>query len=509
MDVLQTITLTSRNQKKESEFWNTSLNSFKINQIVKRQCNGLIVSYDNNVYVITCRHFVKDYIEIYGDIILQIAEKSIKTTIELEEYMSLIPYDLSILTIKSLTNLMNLINFTESRNEKILLIKSLKNMTQKMCFSLKSLKDRKLYLNPNKIHCEYVGSQTCDFGTNLFPEIPAININIQSNTNSHANYEGLSGSILCCKSYIYGIVSYLNDNNIVVLPAYCLHQFFLMMVKKHPLEGLYIKTKICDFDDKVGHAVVYNYDISYKNAIQNKDQNKDQNKHQKTKISFNNGDLIYKVDDKQFTNEGKLFLNQMDMDVKFDTYVMLNDFMKDMKIEMYTKNGDEEKEYDKKIEYLNKVNLYKYLLFDIEQNYDYIEYNGLIIIEFSESMFSYYHSKKINFVGTIDAYSKNFITTENMKPVVIIHITDYNCNEKYKEIGLPFVKANESKNDNNYYLSVITKCNDIKIKDLNHLKYLLQENRDVTLKISLDTRIGYNLTYPAVDKIISSYDITI
>jgi len=511
MNVIQVINLKSKCCKQKDKFWNDydqsstdhstqistvdfdGINQKLLTPTVHRICNGLLVEHDNIYYVITCYHFIKDHNELYASIVTLNGIESVS----LREVGSIKQYDFSILTFQ-----MDALRNKPKKNNK------------KINISLSDI--QKSINNPerNKIYLEYVNNVDLEndkifaictnvintnFGSNLYPNIPAISIKLAFiKTNipiSDTDCEGLSGCILSNKDNIYGMVSHYDykTNNLIVISSYCIEIFFNLIIKDKPLKGLYVKTTLCEFDkNKMGKFITSNYGISYETK-------------EGKKIKLNKNDIIYKLDNNKFDNNGKIIIEKLGIYVNIDTYIMLNnnDYIK---IEYYKKKGSE---YVNVIEIIEKVNLDMYLLFDFEQKKEFINYNGLIITELSENLYSYYEKINVHFIGMIKSLYENCIDVDYYKPVVIIDVNYNGLSDDtihmYSKIGLPFIKTITSdnmdttvdpdQNNQDHYLSIITHFNNDKIIDLTHLKKLIRN--DVTnasvFKISVEINKSYEL----------------
>ena len=468
MNVIEFVKLQAICIKEDEKFW--TINESSKHKYVIRECNGIMVSYEDNIYILTCYHFIKNSIEIKTYI------KNTKTEVILIEKNSCIPYDFSVLVIKNNININNI-----SDNNSFCL--NLSELDKKH-FILNNIINDNNVIKDNKIRCEYADIQSCEYGTNMFPYIPSIIVKIANQDD----YSGLSGTALCdTDGTVYGIVSYYDqiNNNIIVLPSYCLQYMLDNIVYNRKLTGVLLATEICDFTDSnnmsgIGLYITTTYGINY--YIKSKSD-----KHRKTKL--NKGDLITKIDGKTITNDGKIYSEQLGIDIDINAYFMLVNNNK-IAIEYSPKNT--EKYINDSI---NKISFENYNIFDINQNKNIIKYNGLIITELSENLYKYYVSNGYVFSGLINWYYNNHIRSDGYKPVVIIDTEDnINNNNNYKHIGLPFIKTLENK----YYLAIISKFDETKIMNLNQLKDVIDKstNKDNIMKIYIDNRISsYKLSF--------------
>jgi hypothetical protein len=472
MDILQLIKLTAVCRIVHDKFWHNHDDDETHHDIsLTRYCNGLLIKNNDEYFVLTCYHLIDNCIELQG--IIKIIDGT-EEEINLDIIGFYIEYDFAVLSI----NKMNKLKDPEYK----------KILNKQFKFNLDDIPN-KLYLkffnesSINTIRCNFVDILLKDFGTNLYPKIPSINIMI--NLSNKKDIYGLSGSILFEKNNLYGIVSHYVDGNIIILPSYCMIFFFRNILQKRELCGINLKTLICDMDEGVGHYIIGTFGINYFNIGE------------KRKF-LNKDDIILKINNNSFTEDGTIYHKNIGICLPFDTYLLLDD-RNEFELEILKKKNKKknEEDYNKMTGIISKIELNKYVMFDIKQNLDYINYNGLIIVELSEKLYTYYDKIGVHFVGLIEDYYNNCIISDKKKPVVIIDINYDNMTENikrmYNNIGfeLPFIRT-ESAND--YYLSVISKCNGIQIINLDHLRNLLKADY-IEFKIFTNIKKSYKLSF--------------
>lgn len=485
--------------KENPKIWDSTIN--KKRQLVMRTCYGIMVSYEEHLYVLTCYHFIKNNLEIKG---MMIHNDKIKE-ITLVEKGSCIPYDVSVLIIKNDDHFLKNIN-GDNKFQFCMTLNDLKNKTFVLNNTI--IENNEIKNTENISRCEYDGIESCEYGTNMYPYIPSIIIKIL-NVN---DYSGLSGSALYDSEHaIYGMISHCDQiNNVVVLPSYCLLYILDNIINNRNLTGILIGFELCDYVDsndmdQVGYIITTTFGIKYcytKTTLNNRTK----------KMKLNKGDVISKIDNKSFKNDGKIHSSQLNIDINIDAYIMLENFRSNtIMLEFSQYNSDKII-----VDAINKIPLENYNIFDIEQNTNFIEYNGLIITELSENLYKYFAMNGYIFSGLINWYYNNHIRSDGYKPVIIVDIVENSKYvDKYKKLGLPFIKITDDNNDDSnnsdcrYYLSIISKFDDTKIMNLNQLKDAINNSSSVNhvMKIYIDNKTStYKLTF--IDDIQYNYNNT-
>lgn len=498
MNVVGTISIKSICKYRNKKFWKENLSNEEreLHNIITKESNGIILNINESLYIVTCYNHIRNYNKIYG--IINIDGEL--NEMEIEEVGSIKPYDITLLKIKDL-------EFDNKMKRQLLtnLIDKRKNMQ----FDVKDIHGKNIFVqydNNRQIECHHKISELNYMISSQYPKIPVIGITLGENVDDEI-YEKIGGSMLCSTNNdVYGIVSQFNHetNYMSCIPSYCIHLFVELILSNNIISNILLETEVCDISvsdtneinntDVVGHYIKNNFDIMY-GTMDNK------------KYKFNKGDILKSINQIKFNSDGSIHFRDMNMDVELETFITLSKSIY-VDIEYYHTKNDKITLHS---ETIKKTHLESILMFSLEQNNDFIKYNGLIITEMSEELYSYFNGLGVHFVGLIECYYKNNnITNDNQRLVVIIDV-DYTLNmddenmkiyNLYSKIGLPFIKT-KSNTSNDYFLSVITKFNDKKVINLECLKKLIEENtqeqgriyKKNTMKVYVDKKKHYMLNF--------------
>jgi hypothetical protein len=347
------------------------------------------------------------------------------------------------------------------------------------------------------VECIYNGPSLIKLTSLMLPKIPILNVNLILENADDYDYSGLSGSPLYSNNEIFGIVSLydINDKYIKIIPTYCILQALEMSQSHKPFRNIFIDTNICEFSDddisKTGHIITNDNNINYDLYKLTK---------RKKEHKFKSGDMIYEIDGNEFTPDGNIKCKDLNMNIPYDTYIFLQ--TKDnIEIKYYRDSGSG---YQKKITEIVPNKIDKILSIDMTQSKNHIIYNGLIFVELSEELLKYYNNTGIDFVGTCQEKYDKCYTGLTEKIIVLVDveygIVSKQTSEVYKQLGLPLVNCEGSK----YYLPILSKYNNKKIKNILALEEMIKESPRTTknesnIHLTMSDKRKYKINFDATN----------
>ncbi|AYV83577.1 MAG: hypothetical protein Hyperionvirus8_61 [Hyperionvirus sp.] len=424
-------------------------------ELVLRTSMGSLVSYGESYYVITTFNAIKNNLEI---------EVQINKIYKMKLFYSIEPYDFTILRFS------DPVNFEIEGDLK---------------FQMEVDRATDVLGEGVRVRCEYDSTIVGCVRSELFPPIPLIVVRMESSA--------LSGSLVMSKNNILGMVTYNIDKVVYALSAYCIVSFFMMGIKGEKIRGICVSSKVCEFENKIGHYITKSYPaIKY-------DTNR-------KKISFRKDDLIETIDELNFNENGDLYLKDLAMYVPLDTYIALRG-KEYYGMVFHRRKGADYKLIDIKIA---PVAIEKYLRIHLEYAPRVIKYRGLEITEFSEQLYQDYVAKGIKLAGYVeDYYTECFAPRRDRdndsQKLVVVKGIDYsaisqNIAERYKFLGLPLIAEHHDDSTLKYYMAIITKINNKKIIDLEDLEKQLFKNKseaspNILLRFALYYKKSFNILY--------------
>lgn len=275
---------------------------------------------------------------------------------------------------------------------------------------------------------------------------------------------GLSGSVLISGKLLLGMTVGYNNMKLEAIPMIIIYKLAQGMInnKDGELTSLYFNSKICTLNTDTFRSLTCHYVTDGKNiAYQSKIYKKD--------FKIKEGDLIYQINDNNFTKNGKIYDSQIGYEIPIDTYIMLNCYMNStIKISLYRKQKMITNEiYGKKFDDVYDVNIFN--------NHKYLHWKGFIFTELSEEFMLNSISLGYNLTGNVfEQYNK--ITGSKNKIIILIDI-DYktlkdDISDSLKSIGLPYIK-----NINGYTMFVLDRIGTKKIINLEDLSNTLEINK--------------------------------
>ena len=365
---------------------------------------GIFVEVLSQKYVVTCYHIIGDYCK---DIYIYANDKDgnkIKINMVVINFIK--ELDIVILGSKIKNELDKIDAYTEKDicwNFQDILYDEMKINALHMTESIEHI-DANIY--KSKIEFDHLKSY-------IIPKIPLIRykFNIDDFYKITNDIEGLSGTILTIDNKIAGITTSFNGEDLEAIPF----AFLINFIKKilinpiKQLRGIHITSVIVDiqFERKqyVGHYISVANDIYYKKYNINK------------LFIFKNEDIIFKIDDTPFENDGTIEIKLFNYKFPIQTYIMYNDFCNDhIKINIIRKNR--EKKYNIEAKAYENVHC-----LNIVNKHEYLYWNGMIFTELSEELI--FALKRLNIKisnNMIKLFNK--YSNENIKKIILIDI-DY------------------------------------------------------------------------------------
>lgn len=305
------------------------------------------------------------------------------------------------------------------------------------------------------------------------PELPYINI-IEENPivkeNRDFNFEGTSGSIALYDKKIIGIFSSItNDGVITLTPSLSIIRFLNEYIKYGCIHGLcyiYGLKNIVRLND---HNIGYGLKLEGSHNIKH---NKVINKN----IKLMDTDIIYKI------NNLKIDSNCCVDNMPITTYIALN-YMENDTIPLKILRTNSKKEHTKIEVNLKGVVIEKIKLIPEENNMKFVELYGLIFTEISEELLKDYYKKDIILVNEFIEKINKRPFSSNRKIIVIVDINrdriDREILNIIDELKFPLINIEENK----YVMPELVKVNNIIIKNLKELSEIARLNiENISLK---------------------------
>lgn len=441
---------------------------------------GIFIKYEKEIFVVSCYHIIQNSNEIYGYVNDNTTIK--KINFQISGFIK----EVDLVVLKPVENIdkynIDCIDINHSENINL----SLENAELQQIKLLYHDYDRNItnyIIDTIELYIEHTYLKSI-----LIPKIPLFRFTISQ--ENIKNLDGISGSPIMLNNNIIGMTicssnTALTDSTLLeAMPKYFINIFAKMILnenkyKQHELIGGNIKTQIVDINNKyvnyVGHDIIN--EITYK-----KTNNKN--------FKFKSGYIIIKINNKLFTEEGKIHLEEINYDVLLETYLMILGTYKNQHISIeYIDNTIPIYNPIKTIIIQELKNYNEYFNVNINNNNNYIYWNGLTFCELSEELIISLFHNNINLVGKEFNNYKTYNKTIN-KYVVLIDI-DYNIVQRenikdFADMRLPYISY-----DSGYKLLILNKINNTNIKDLNDLKLKLLafNNTKLTFKYIINDTV--------------------
>ena len=295
----------------------------------------------------------------------------------------------------------------------------------------------------------------------IIPKIPLLKY-----TCNLENLNGLSGSILRIDNNIIGMTTSYNNMKLEAIPMILLYNLVNASLNYdgNILSVFHFCSKVVDIEEN-NNNVTCHYIVDCKNTSY-------QINMMKKNFKFKINDIIYKLNNKNFTEIGTIYDDLLGCELTIDTYMMIMTFCNiTIKIDLYRKINEEHtlisyNLYGKSFDNIYNVNIFN--------NHKYLYWKGFIFTELSEELILNLNHSGIILTGDIFENYKRI--HDNKTKIVILIDIDYKVLNKKTlnqliNIKLPYIKYN-----NGYTLFILEKIGNNKILSLIDLKTILETN---------------------------------
>lgn len=349
--------------------------------------NGYFVYDRGYLYVITCYHGIKN---CYANkIIFEDKEYILNKCIEVPEFDTAV-FKIDISVSEELVSKYGFIELN------------------KIDMKVPNIKENvKIYSNEYVIKTKVLDIIEGDSGNYTFATIPQISLKKIKNFKS---LFGLSGSACYTDKFIGHIFSYNSTSNTVnIIPAYCVKYIFTYMIPNNIkfLKSIIIEGNISKIkeDDKTMHA----YKIDKNLPIEYKTEEKNYN--------FKKNSLIFEFDKMPISESGKIYLEQMNILVTPQVYVLLNNEKEFFQVKGYELVNGNYSVFETKI---SPVTLIDNLIFSPKGHFKILIYKNLIFCELSRDMLDLISIDDTRLRDKLE----NPYTKKYSKEIVLIDILD-------------------------------------------------------------------------------------
>jgi hypothetical protein len=433
--------------------------------------HGIFIEMNSTIYVMTCNHIVKNHEDLYGYVDTDKGVIKFKLTmigsIDEFDFVILCPnQDLSIVVnpIKFNTVSENLssckLSYTKKNQDKL----KIQTLHQTPVKTLEKQIIDTVLLDIQDSHLKSV----------LVPKIPLIKFTcIIPETSDEFNPDGLSGASITIDDNIVGMIFCYSNKYIEAVPIYFLKLFAQKIIMKKTnihLKGCVIPIVTADMTLNDGSHVVKvvtdDTGILYKTLT-------------KTEYKFKAGTIIMAINDKVFTNTGKIYIDELDAFLQIDTYIMICTLQQtQVKFTVVKENVNMAKINFKNI-MITPLPFEKQYVVAINNNNKYVHWKGLTFCELSEELIIKLGQFGIKLVGKLFSDYK-IPSIHNKKSIVLIDVNysklDSVTSDMLTRLGAPYVKLSSD----GYALLVLDRVNKKKIINLIDLAEALKITRKNT-----------------------------
>jgi hypothetical protein len=436
---------------------------------------GLLINYNEILYIITCLHLTKDHFKLtmnYSTTDNENVEYDLIKQKDIPEFdMSILKIDLyDVQTISYLKSYAKQINESDC----VFDISEIENVKNKFAIHTlfentdKTYDDKYLDTSDASVNLDYIK-------TKLLPKFPIISIKTKDKLS---DYYGLSGSLLesCDTKKIFGMISGYKKttDTIIIIPIFYI-SYILDLIRKELyescLKGIIITTNICSYDEdksKYGHLIISNTDISY-DTIDN------------DKFKFKNNDIIETIDGQQFNEKGMIYYRDMNYYVPLDIFLLLSNTKTTFTISYFRKIRNEYLSETKEI-FLREIT--DCLNIHISEPKIYFIIQGLILTELSEELLIRYNDLGFHLDGLANDIYANDPYSDNKKYVVIVGMLSNRINKiltsRYETIGLPLIHLK----NNRRAISIIKKINGSNVRDISSFSEIASDKKKIGEKVT-------------------------
>jgi hypothetical protein len=335
------------------------------------------------------------------------------------------------------------------------------------------------------------------FNMPLLPYINIMSSKLLKDKFSYSELRGISGSIVLDENdTIVGIILSVTDDNVIsILPSVTIRSFLEEFIKKGNFNGLcniLAQVSFCSIDidereEKFCYLIDNNFGINYNTCSLYDNITKRSN--------LKNGDMIFKIDNREFDSDGTVYCEKMDCKLPLSTYIALN-YMCGDSIPLTIFRNTPKGSYDEKNININARPCWTAKYLPDVFNGNYSNYNGMIFIELSEELIDDYNNHNIMLVGSSqDNYELFPYRNGNDRVIVLIDIlrkdiTDEET-EAFDKLKLPLINIK----GNMYNILVIKKINGKKVSNINTLKKLFKNSNKNNILFQQTKDIKVSFTY--------------
>ena len=421
---------------------------------------GILLKIEKKYYVLTCLH-------IFGQVNMEINaffpdKKNNMVKIPLNIIRQIPEFDIAILECHDSFKDGQFKYYTENdffKNQN-----DLKNVN----LSILTMDNLSNNIDHHNLKIENIDIEISNFKSVIIPKIPLLKfiVEIDDIPEFSDNVDGLSGSILVKNNSLVGMVTSYNNMKLEAIPISIIYELVYTVIKNKSaiLTGFYFSTKVIELEVPnkklyYGHYITDTKDIGYQSSASIKE------------FRFKNNDIIFSVNDNNFTASGMIRDSNIGYDLPLDTYLMLCCYKEFVKIDVHREQTGKHKDISHKIIGKKFNDIYNINVFN---NNHYIHWKGFIFTELSEELIYAINCNGVKLTGKYFEKIKT-IKDDKSKLIVLLDIDYKSLNSEtsktLQHIGLPYMKY-----ENGYTLLILERIGNKKINSINDLLSSLSEN---------------------------------
>ncbi len=294
--------------------------------------------------------------------------------------------------------------------------------------------------------------------------------------NIFEKFGGLSGSIVRSNDQNISMICMITDTetglSLRAIPLFMINIVINNVIQKNITElmGMQIDTEPCDVEyqgnDMYVHQV-YNQSCSYKNG--------------KKVFIFNSGDIITEINGQKFNKDKKLWSDIMKMHVPLNTYMMLtSNVYPEKSISVQIVKNTKQNVTIRNLTPESYNHMYRIKIFSP----DYFYWKGLLFIEMSESLITFY--ARLGIIITNESHDNHYKINND----VIILLLNYNNNIPSDGMTLATYKSLPIHGINGNYFYTLNFIGQKRISNFEDLQSVLNNetinNKKINFKLSDD-----------------------
>ena len=310
--------------------------------------------------------------------------------------------------------------------------------------------------------------------TTYIPKIPLIKIN----NISKISLKMLTiGSLVLQNNKPFGIVSYMQNNDIFCIPFFVIFYFFesFSTSKNIKIPNYIIPTsqiQIANEDNIInGHMVINSTNIEYITKT--------------FPIKFNENDIIIELNNNKFNNDGKIYFDKFNMFVTIDFYLLLMSLYNIDILVKYYKYDIVKCEHDDEIKYCSLVNPIIQSDYNTLNIYDNKENVKIFCASFNELSEEYLINMIKNGIEFTKEHFENPINLNGINKIVFLKKVEYDNITKNStklakylcSINAPYIETNAEK----YKLLILHSVNSIIINNLEDLRNIIKQEKNISV----------------------------